>query len=727
MCRAAALEREQLIAFLLLSLAIAFNLIHLYPEIAVDVPDLNDGVLHRVALDCVATSLTQGQNPTDPWLAPFTMGYPLFHYYQPLAYIPPATLHALSFRQLPLTDLFNWTRYLLLSLFPLSIFWSMRRFDFGTLPASLCGLVAPLLATNGLFGFEYGSYVWGGLGMYTQLWGMFLLPIALARCYVTLRDGRGYFWATLLLAATLLSHLVLGYIALASVLLLTLAGAVGPLARATVWQRGKRLLLLLTSVAIVTAYFWVPFFLDRAYFNRSVWEAAERYDSFGHRAVLGALVRGELFDFARWPMLTLLVAAGSGLCLWRWREERFRIPLALFAAWLLLYFGRPTWGVLLDLLPMSHDLRLNRLIAGVHLGGIFLAGLGLSIPWRWALARRDHRYLVVPSVLTALLLIPVYHERRAYLQQNATWMRDNHAAYTAETDDFEALLETLSELPPGRVYAGRLNNWGSTYKVGDLPVYAILNGRGLDMLGKLYHALSLNADIQVLFDHSRVDHYNLFNVRYLVVPTDWPVTEFFEAAQEFGRHRLYRAVTTGYFDLVASDLAFAGDKNDFYQAASHWLASSMPVAKQHPVVYLDGFEDLDPQPLPLTRAVEAIDRLSLPAARSPGRIISETVGNDAYETEVELERDATLMLKVTYHPNWRATLDGSPARTMMLMPSYIGVKVPAGTHRIRLAYRPRLLKTVLLILGLVALGLIAVVERRKVVRKLLSARGQLSG
>lgn len=61
--------------------------------------------------------------------------------------------------------------------------------------------------------------------------------------------------------------------------------------------------------------------------------------------------------------------------------------VVLFFAWLLLYFGRHTWGVLLDLLPLSHDLHLHRLIAGVHLGGILLVGLGLALPWPWALAR----------------------------------------------------------------------------------------------------------------------------------------------------------------------------------------------------------------------------------------------------------------------------------------------------------------------------------------------------
>jgi len=220
-------RRERLIAGLLLLLAVAFNLYFLLPEVTIRIPDLNDGVLHRLGVGRAVTALFLGQNPTDPWLASVALGYPLFHHYQHLPYLPPAALHLLSLGSLPLDDVFNWTRYLLLSLFPLSLYGSMRRFGFGRLPAALGGLVAPLLATDGLYGLDFASYVWGGYGLYTQLWGMLLLPPALAHGYVVVREGRGYAWAVLLLAATLLSHLLFGYIALLSLGLFVVLGALG--------------------------------------------------------------------------------------------------------------------------------------------------------------------------------------------------------------------------------------------------------------------------------------------------------------------------------------------------------------------------------------------------------------------------------------------------------------------------------------------------------------------
>ena len=85
----------------------------------------------------------------------------------------------------------NWSAYVLLSLFPLSIFFSLRLFGFDKLAAAMGGLVASLAATNFLYGFGYTSYVWHGQGLYPQIWAMALLPLALALSYRVLRRAEG--------------------------------------------------------------------------------------------------------------------------------------------------------------------------------------------------------------------------------------------------------------------------------------------------------------------------------------------------------------------------------------------------------------------------------------------------------------------------------------------------------------------------------------------------------
>src|SRR5439155_20062316 len=141
----------------------------------------------------------------------------------------------------------------LLSLFPLSIFISMRRLGFPLLTAGLGAVASPLLSANFLYGFDYGSYVWRGSGLYTQLWGMLLLPLGLGFGFSTLRDGRGYFWAVLFLGATTLAHLAFGYMAFAS---LAMFAVLAP-AREGLWRSLFRLVLIFVPLLLVTSYFLV--------------------------------------------------------------------------------------------------------------------------------------------------------------------------------------------------------------------------------------------------------------------------------------------------------------------------------------------------------------------------------------------------------------------------------------------------------------------------------------
>ncbi len=69
------------------------------------------------------------------------------------------------------------------------------------------------------------------------------------------------------------------------------------------------------------------------------------------------------------------------------------------------------------------------------------------------------------------------------------------------------------------------------------------------------------------FDENRWEHYNLFNVRYVVASEGLKFPDFVQPLQQFGPHRLYRVETTGYFDLVGSNLAFAGGRSELFPAA----------------------------------------------------------------------------------------------------------------------------------------------------------------
>ena len=85
-------RRESLIAFVLVLFAVAFNLYHLFPEVAVKVTDPNDTGMHLLATELAVESITQGLDFTDPWMGSIGMGF------SPLPLLPtsPLFVHSVS-------------------------------------------------------------------------------------------------------------------------------------------------------------------------------------------------------------------------------------------------------------------------------------------------------------------------------------------------------------------------------------------------------------------------------------------------------------------------------------------------------------------------------------------------------------------------------------------------------------------------------------------------------
>ena len=194
-----------------------------------------------------------------------------------------------------------------------------------------------------------------------------------------------------------------------------------------------------------------------------------------------------------------------------------------------------------------------------------------------------------------------------------------------EEQDVTALFEELKRLPPGRVYAGRTRwsgeQWGSYYATGCTRIQSRAYTEGLDVVGSFYHTYSLTSDVLNDFNETRSQQYNLFNLRYVIAPEGRNFPDFVKPLQQFGRHHLYQGETTGYFDLVGSEMAFAGTHNDFIPAASIWLASGLPEAKQHSVISLGS----PSQEIPtlLSKAPEIMSKAEFPVGPDRGRVFAE--------------------------------------------------------------------------------------------------------
>jgi putative flippase GtrA len=694
-------ERIALVAPL--ALVMGFTAVALLPELRLPLPNLNDDAFHFLLASRADDALRDGASVLDHWSPTLELGFPQFLYYQHLPHLAAVLLHRLLLEQLDLFLLFNLVRYALLVGFPITVYWSLRKIGFAPAGAATAALIAPLFSENFRYGFAYDSYLWRGHGMYTQLWAMHLSLITLALVHHSMQRGKGYAWAVLAWSALVMSHLVYTYMMAITVGILLAAG----FNRATFRAHLTRLVAMGAATGVITSYFLVPFVLSKQYVNASPFLQQWKYDSFGADAILGWITTGDLWDHGRVPVITVLVAIGVVAALLR-RTRTNTFALAMFGVWLLLYFGRPTWGRLIELLPLHDDLIMHRFIGSLDIGVLLLAGVAGETAWLLLrTARRSWQAPVFSMVLVAAAS-PALLERWDFYSHNTFLMTRTNAAVEGDRDA-QAIVATLKGLPRGRTFAGLRTDWGPTLKVGELAFSDLLTFNQIEAVSPPYQSLSLNSDLLWYFDSQNPVHYRLFNVRYLVAPAGMQFPDFLRPIQTTSRYTLYESALHGYFEVVRSDVAFEGTQAEYHVASRYWLLRTpLPAGGNHPRVDVGtGNYPATMSPIPLARAEQVL--ATLPATNeAAGTIVSAQASPDAHEARVRLSSPATVMLKVTYHPNWRAWVDGQPAQTFMVMPSYIGVSVPAGEHEVRLQYQPQPLKLWLFYGGILMLAAVAI-------------------
>jgi hypothetical protein len=669
------------ILLILVLIPTIFNAIMLLPELSVPIPSLNDDAFHYLFIQRANEALANGRNTFDHWLPELELGFPQFFYYQHLPHLAVIFIHRLLLKQVDLFTLFNVIRYILLVCFPITVFWSMRRMGFSTVTGATAAAFSTLLSSHYGYGLESGSYVWRGFGMYTQLCAMHLSFITLACSYTLLEKGKGYIAAVISLSILVLSHLVYAYMIGIGVMVLFLFG----LNLENFRPRFIRLVILCMLVAIISSYFLVPFLIFKQYLGASTYLQQWKYESFGAVDILTRLVNGDLLDFSRFPVLTILLALGIASSLLT-RAKLAKLTLTLFVVWLLLFFGRHTWGGLADLLPMGGGLLFHRYIGGVHIAAILLIGIGCDWLWKQLSPLPGGWQALIAGLIFLVLMIPALRERQQFLSLNKQWMEQTRQVLKGNRDA-DTILSSLRDLPPGRTYAGLRENWGKQLKIGNLNFYDLLTFNKIEAVSPPYQSLSLNSDLIWHFDDRNPSHFNLFNVRYVVAPRGLTMPAFLHPIKETSRYTLYKAETSGYaqFAMVTGFMKIESQSNLLSQNRG-WLLSPSPAAGRF-VRYTYPSKDGEYGTLPK------------PASPGNGRIIEERVMPERIDLKVQSQDEVTLVLKMTYHPNWRVTVDDQEVQTFMVSPSFIGFNLPGGNHRVSAEYRSPIYKTILLIIG----------------------------
>jgi len=699
--------------WLLVAAAVGWNLLSLR-ALTLRVAYLDDSSLHEQMVRFATAQLRSGHLPLSSWFPFLGEGSPQFLHYQSLPAILTGALGLLIGPDVA----FRWTLYLLLSLWPISVYLSARAFGAGTAAAAATAAMAPFLVSATGVGYEQQAYVWTGFGVWTQLWASWTLPLAWGWSWRAIRDGRGYVGAVLLTALTVALHFETGYLAL-SVLLVWPLVAGRPLV-----ARLRRAAVLLGGSLLASAWVIVPLVEQRrwAAVNEPL-QSTGLVNGYGARLVLDWLVSGQLLDHGRLPVVTVFAALGLVVAWLAWSSDAdARALLVALAVCLLLAFGRTTFGSLMEAIPGGADLFFRRFMMGVQLAALLLAGRGAA----WLAARcvrlleaRVPRWppgLSPAAVLVAAIavLAPAWLQLGAYDRHDGAAIATQRRADNSQGADVDRLVAVIKRDGGGRTYAGMPSNWGQDFTVGSVPVFKYLESRDVDEVGYTLRTASLMTDPEYFFDDRDPSDYRLFGIRYLVLPArDQPPVRA-RLAMRSGPYWLWTIDGVGYIQAGRIVGEISANRTNVGARSVRLLHSGLAAGGAYLGVRygVDGGGD---GRLPTVRSQSSV-----------GEVRAERADLDDGEAAatVWMRRPGVVVLSASYDPGWTATVNGRRRPTLMVAPALVAVDVPAGTEHVVFRFHgygdyPELLALSGLTLAMIAVAPLCMrcVSRRRAKRR----------
>ncbi len=699
----------------LVGAAVVFGLIALRAE-RIPTAYPNDSSVHSLTVAFATRQIAAGHFPLDGWFPFLSLGSPFFLHYQSFS----AVLTGLLGNIVTAPQAFSWSGYLLLSFWPVSVYLGARLFDLDRWSAAAAAAAAPVI-TNGVvgYGFEHEAYIFYGSGLWSQLWGMVTLPIALGLAWRAISRRQNVAYAGVSLGVVIIFHFLTAYLA-------GLAVVVFVILRPTkIVQRARRAAVV-GGIALLTASFvLVPLVSTANWAATNEFEEHTYFDdSYGARQVLSWLFHGQILDAGRFPVVSIFAAIGFVASLFRWRkDERVRALVGVFLLSLVLYFGRTTWGSLVDILPDNSDLLFHRYVMGVQLFGVIFAGIGIATVGRGAisLAQRGSRFAAIDGRSTAMravgsvaaialvigLLEPGWREVAAYDGYSGISIEAQQIADASQGAAVDALIAKAEALGGGRIFAGLPNSpgdWAFNFRVGSVPVYIYLADRGVDAVGFTLRTSSLTTDPEVYFNESSPAEYELFGIHYLLYPTSRAPSVPATLIESLDGYDLYSLSTVGYIHVVDTSGSIVANSTNLGAAEAFYLTDGLADRGIFDSVAFGG----RPAGAP-TANINALP------TTSPGSVTNEIDNLDQGEASatVDTTRTAVVILSASFDPGWQVTVDGRPATPEMIVPAIVGVTVGPGTHTISFRYQSYRWYPELIAISVITIAAAVIYERRR--------------
>ncbi|MBN1544390.1 hypothetical protein JW898_02915 [Candidatus Woesearchaeota archaeon] len=650
-----------------------------------------DGTAHYAAAQAVKFRLEADKGFFGNWNQLWVMGFPAYSYYQYFAHIFMVILNYLSFGLLPILVIEKLLIVMAVTFFPLSIYYGLRKLKLASLPAAFASLFAFALSSSvghGDLGFSLVNH-----GLFTQLLAVFLFPIALARVYVTLSERRSYFLSVLFFSLVLLVHPIVGYALGISCLVLFFDGRSFTSSR-EFFRRAACLLVVFAFVFVVVSHFYVPFLREGAYYGSTFYTTTADYYQNSMPQVLFDFFSGRTLDLFRFPFAILTLFFFIGVYAAVARRLKCDFPLGIAIAGLVFFlsisFGRSFWGVLFDIIPGTGYMLVFRLMFALQFFALFFIGAGFAFLYRGLsrlfLLRRDRRVpIFVLCIILVLIALPVFMQ---VLLTNRELCRFSNSGF--DSGSFSRLVLFLRGAPDGRFIARPELGFQQPYYESLLPVYTAHDSFGSSSIGSQDNLAFYYTQYFMLPSQH---FFNLYNIRYALMPSDRPPEQhFFEQVFVAGNYTLYSIPTTGFFDLVDSSTAlmYSGSMHsDFVRSVNRAWLNTYAMENKDFVTILHEAEALDAEEYhwvideednhfteaEMKARFKDHDRPVLPSC---GEVFNENRTLNTYVASVLTNRSCLLLFKMSYHPGWHAVVNGAAQDVLAVSPGFMAVRVGSG-------------------------------------------------
>ncbi|NQT46898.1 MAG: NPCBM/NEW2 domain-containing protein [Candidatus Omnitrophica bacterium] len=715
------LDKTKKDIYLILIFAVVFNFIALSPLVGGKEPYGGDNSYHLTNVIFMKEVIYKDPiNILDPWWHHWSMGFPIAHYYHYFSWFIMAIIGA-ALPFLPPYTLYNFSLVALFSLFPLSVYRGLRLMGFNRLIALFSGLLSTTVQTNLSYGMVLSSYL--HYGVYAQLWAMAVFPLTIAYLYRSIVNKNGYLVSAVLLALTTILNSIIGFIAAVTALVFIFqkVDLLNLRFKPEFKTQCKVFAVILVLAATLLSFWAIPMTMNQDFNGREPFMKKEHIDSFGYNKIVEALTTGHLLDNKRdFPILSLLLLIGIGFAIKR-GDKTYGVALISFLVWLLIFFGLPATFQFLRKILFIEMMPFHRAVFGVQYFAVVLGGIGL-----YELLKTNDLDLpdvnIYPILLRLVLIITIFiflfSWRFGVVRSQAKTLSD-YKTDESYREDLLACHDFLSGLPDGRIYIKKDTGHGTHWALGLTPTYShkpVLVGyssaAGLESLNFYYQEKS---------SRSHKKFYDMFNLKYIVADKNYTAPPFAKKIHASGLFYVYGVDTPGYFDLVEADILLLGIPIAMRPVTTAWMKSRLPENKKFMVVSkdtsrTDQFENfilpnkdgaietlklkgLD-KPERITQPFSIFSRYKLPGKSNLGSVLREERGLNRFVAEVEVNKPSYLLLRTSYHPNWRVLVDGIKTDTDMLSPAFIGVKLDKGRHTVTFRYRTGALKWGLFLGGL---------------------------